>query len=69
MIEPSDIKQGKLADCWLLSAIQAVAEFPKLIERLILTKEINDQGLYRVRLCKNGEWQEVVVDDYFPCYP
>ena len=24
--------------------------------------------MYRVKICKNGEWQEVTVDDYFPCY-
>ena len=21
-----------------------------------------------MRICKNGLWQEVTVDDYFPCY-
>ena len=21
-----------------------------------------------MKICKNGEWQEVVVDDYFPCF-
>lgn len=42
---------------------------PSLVERLILTDEVNEEGVYRVKICKNGEWQEVVVDDYFPCYP
>lgn len=22
-----------------------------------------------MRLCKNGEWTNVIIDDYFPCYP
>ena len=22
-----------------------------------------------MKICKHGEWQEVVVDDYFPCFP
>ena len=21
-----------------------------------------------MRLCKNGEWQSITVDDYFPCF-
>jgi calpain-15 len=29
---------------------------------------MNDYGVYAVRICKNGEWKEVVIDDYFPCY-
>ena len=24
--------------------------------------------MYRVKFCKNGFWQEVTIDDYFPCY-
>lgn len=42
---------------------------PQLVERLFLTKEYNEEGVYRLRICKNGEWYEVVIDDYFPCFP
>jgi calpain-15 len=41
----------------------------KLIENLFITKEVNDEGIYWLRFFKNGEWEEIVVDDYFPCYP
>ena len=68
-IEPGDILQGQLGDCWFLCAVASLAEMPRLVERLFLTKETNEEGLYRLKLCKNGEWTEVVVDDYFPCFP
>ena len=29
---------------------------------------INPAGVYKLRLCKNGQWQDVTVDDQFPCY-
>jgi len=69
LIEPTDIQPGCLGNIWFLSAVAALAERPALIERLIQTKEYNEKGIYKVRLCKNGEWREVILDDYFPCYP
>lgn len=36
---------------------------------MFVTKEYNEQGIYELRVCKNGEWQNVIVDDYFPCFP
>jgi len=69
MIEPADIKQGQLANCWFLCGASCLAEMPELVERLFITKQYNDEGLYRLRLCKDGEWKEVTVDDYFPCFP
>ena len=58
-----------MGDDWFLSALAILAERPALIERLFLTRQVNDIGCYRVKLCKNGEWQVVTVDDFFPCYP
>ena len=66
-IEPNDIKQGILGDCWFMCALSSLAEMPLLVERLFITKNYNEDGLYRVKLCKNGEWVEVTLDDYFPC--
>ena len=68
-IDPNDVSQGHLGDCWWCAAISGVAENPKLIERLFITKEYNPEGVYKIRLCKNGEWIVVTVDDYLPCYP
>ena len=66
-IEPSDIKQGCLGDCYFLSSLSVLAEKPDRIRRLFVTEEVNEYGIYAVRICKNGEWRQVVVDDFFPC--
>ena len=68
-LEPSDIKPGVLGDEWFLSAVAMLCERPALIERLFLNKEVNETGIYQIRLCKNGEWVTVTVDDLIPCYP
>lgn len=31
--------------------------------------QINPHGVYRLRICKNGEWQSVTIDDSIPCEP
>lgn len=65
-IECSDIKQGNLGNCYFLSAIAAITEFPQLIYQIFRTKSINPNGLYEIVLFIDGEWQVVIVDDYFP---
>lgn len=72
-IEPSDIrdccKNSILSNDYFLSALSILAQRPPLIERLFITKEWNPEGIYRLRICKGGRWQEVTIDDYFPCEP
>jgi len=68
-IEPDDIAQGALGDCYFLSALAAIAEFPKRIMNAFLTKDISPSGKYIMKFCICGEFTEVVVDDNFPCLP
>jgi len=72
-IEPADVAQGRLGDCWLISAFACLAEFPTCVEKIFIDKEYKRSGKYRVKIydaLKNkgaGGFTTVVVDDAFPC--
>lgn len=40
-IEPNDINQGALGDCYFLAVLSSLAEFPDRIQNMFLTKTIN----------------------------
>ena len=67
--EPNDIRQGLIPCNHLDSAISALAEKYNLIKRLFKTEKYNDNGIYQIKLCVNGVWLIVVIDNYFPCIP
>lgn len=65
----NEIKQGRLGDCWLLSAMICLAEHRGAITRLFCNKELDPRGRYRVRLFdgQRRKWVNVEIDDYIPC--
>lgn len=65
--DPNDIIQGSLGNCWFLAAIASLAESPAIVKRLFINQKYNEFGIYQLRICKNGEWVVVTIDDYFPC--
>ncbi|MFM7850742.1 MAG: C2 family cysteine protease [Flammeovirgaceae bacterium] len=65
-ITPNDIKQGGLGNCYYLSVLSAMAEFPERIEACFHTKEPNSAGIYLMFLYVNGAVTPVIVDDYVP---
>jgi len=66
-IEPNDIKQGSLGDCYFLSTLAALAERPRRIRRLFESPKPNEQGCYAVKVCNMGIWTTIILDDYLPC--
>uniref|UniRef100_A0A7N1A3N3 Protein DEFECTIVE KERNEL 1 n=1 Tax=Kalanchoe fedtschenkoi TaxID=63787 RepID=A0A7N1A3N3_KALFE len=65
-VNPSDVCQGRLGNCWFLSAVAVLTEASKISE-VIITPEYNEEGIYTVRFCIQGEWVPVIVDDWIPC--
>ena len=65
-IEFNDVQQGSLGDCYFLSSITALTEYPYLIKEKFRTKSFNEEGYYEIIFFIDGEWQIVFIDDYFP---
>ena len=71
-IEPSDIEQGSLGNCWLMAVFACVAEFPTLVHGLFRGDHaLSSSGKYVVELYvidggNGGGWTPVEVDDYIP---
>jgi len=70
-IEPEDLCQGALGDCWLVAGLACLAEYPGAIRKVFRECEYNDVGKYHVRLWDGrvGKWVTVTVDDRIPVKP
>ena len=66
-IEINDVIQGNLGNCYFLSAIAAMCEFPQMIVALFRTLKANENGYYEIIMNLNGEWNVVIIDDFIPC--
>ncbi|XP_032446887.1 calpain-9-like [Xiphophorus hellerii] len=66
-----DICQGKLSDCWVLSAIASLANYPELLKKVVpLNQSFQDgyNGRFSFRFWQYGQWEEVRIDDFLPTY-
>mmetsp|Transcript_67952 Transcript_67952/g.214927 ORF Transcript_67952/g.214927 Transcript_67952/m.214927 type:complete len:469 (+) Transcript_67952:211-1617(+) len=68
-IEPADLCQGAVGDCWLVAALASASEHPESIRTCFLTPEYNPRGKYSVRLWDGqaGKFVIITVDDRIPC--
>lgn len=67
-VSPNDLDQGELGDCWLISSLATVAEYPDFVMQLIDQQHIPRNGKYAVNLFDfaQGRMVKVEVDDRFP---
>ena len=69
VINPDSIRQGHLGNCYFLSALSALAEYPMRVREVFLTPERNKSGVYAVRVFTQGTFSTIVIDDYIPVHP
>lgn len=67
--KPSDIIQGLLGNCWLLSALTLIVQHKYLLNNIIQTtsSEFEQYSHCHIRLFLNGRWHSIIVDDWLPC--
>jgi hypothetical protein len=65
-VDPNDISQGALGDCYYLCTLSSMAEEGQRIMDRFVTKEVNDAGIYLLTLFINGVETPVIVDNFFP---
>ncbi|XP_051254561.1 calpain-9 [Dicentrarchus labrax] len=64
-----DVRQGKLNDCWLLSAIASLSMHRSLLKKVMpLEQSFQDgyNGCFVFRFWQYGQWEEVRIDDLLP---
>ena len=57
--------QGELGDCYFIEALSILSNYGQLIYQLFPKEDIPSDGIFTVCLFINGEWQKVLIDDYF----
>lgn len=70
-IDPRDIHQGELGNCYFLATLSSMARIPTRIWKLFIkgcreSKEYDEQGPWGIWLCIGGIWRQVIVDEYLP---
>ena len=66
-IRPDAVKQGGLGDCWFLSVISAMGEWPDRVKAMIPNYS-EARGIYEFKFWEDGRPVKVVIDDRIPTY-
>ena len=65
-IDLEDIRQGKIGNCYFLSSLAAMTDYPNLLAQVFKTKKQNEQCFWEIVLYINGKFQIVIIDDFIP---
>jgi hypothetical protein len=62
----NNIHQGQENDCYYLSSISAIAEWPDRIKSAFLTQSYNNAGIFALKVFVRGKPTTIIVDDFLP---
>lgn len=69
-IEPNDIAQGQIGDCWFIAAACCLTTVPQYVDHVIPKNQSFDPnnycGMFHFRFWRDDKWFDVVIDDRLP---
>ena len=70
-VRADDVRQGAVGNCWFVGSLSILAhQRPELVRNglfPVFGSEASEFGVYMLRLCKDGVWRNVIIDDSLPC--
>ena len=67
ILDLKNLRYGRLSYIYFYSVLSSLSQFPSIFNKIILTKDYNPNGFYKILLFVDGEFQIVYIDDFFPC--
>ena len=68
VIAASDVRQGGLGTCYAVASMCSLVDrYPHFVRSLFLTHDYSPEGVYQIRLCRDGVWRVLTIDDFLPC--
>ena len=66
-LNSSFIEKNSEIPLYLYNALLAINENEFIFKRNFEDQVINDKGIYFVKICQDGVWRYIILDDFMPC--
>ena len=66
MFRVEDFSQGEIGHNYILAYLRHLSQHKERVQKILVTKEVNQACIYRVKFFINGLRTSVIVDDYLP---
>ena len=66
MFRVDDFSQGEIGHNYILAYLRQLSQHKERVQKILVTKEVNQACIYRVKFFINGLRTSVIVDDYLP---
>ena len=63
------LRQNKEGNQYFVAVLDSLTDHDERIDKCMVTKEVNDAGIYQIKMFVNGLRTSIVVDDYVPWDP